>query len=221
MRAFLDNRSMRGRSPILVVCYTNHALDQFLEGVLKFESNIVRIGSRSKSEELKEKNIKKLVIQSTRMGKEQWNEKKGLIGKLKNLQAELEECFEDLSKTVLSRHNVEQIADVSEQAEILFDKMANDNDTGAALESWLGCKPKEVIANQRKILAMATTKQSASASASAAESSVLDDLFVSSRNEDLDDEDPDEIEEVQRDRMVGLEDEEQKAQQSMLSFYYW
>ncbi|KAF8768117.1 NFX1-type zinc finger-containing protein 1 [Argiope bruennichi] len=33
--------------PIMVVCYTNRALDQFLEGVLKFSTQIVRIGGRS------------------------------------------------------------------------------------------------------------------------------------------------------------------------------
>ncbi|XP_071520848.1 NFX1-type zinc finger-containing protein 1 isoform X2 [Panulirus ornatus] len=37
-------------TPILVVCYTNHALDQFLEGMATFTSNIVRVGSRTKSE---------------------------------------------------------------------------------------------------------------------------------------------------------------------------
>ncbi|XP_065567266.1 NFX1-type zinc finger-containing protein 1-like [Artemia franciscana] len=36
--------------PILIVCYTNHALDQFVEGALKFTGRIVRIGGRSKSE---------------------------------------------------------------------------------------------------------------------------------------------------------------------------
>ena len=35
-------------SPILVICYTNHALDQFLEGIAKFTQQIVRIGSQSK-----------------------------------------------------------------------------------------------------------------------------------------------------------------------------
>jgi hypothetical protein len=35
-------------SPILVICYTNHALDQFLEGIAKFTRQIVRIGSQSK-----------------------------------------------------------------------------------------------------------------------------------------------------------------------------
>ncbi|KAM4688146.1 NFX1-type zinc finger-containing protein 1-like [Discoglossus pictus] len=40
-----------GNSPILVVCYTNHALDQFLEGIHKYRTcKIVRVGSRSNSE---------------------------------------------------------------------------------------------------------------------------------------------------------------------------
>lgn len=40
--------------PILVVCYTNHALDQFLEGILEFHPDgIIRVGGRSQSEKLK------------------------------------------------------------------------------------------------------------------------------------------------------------------------
>ncbi|KAK2705482.1 hypothetical protein QYM36_015764 [Artemia franciscana] len=42
------------RSPILVVCFTNHALDQFLEGILKFTSNVVRIGLVSRTKNLNE-----------------------------------------------------------------------------------------------------------------------------------------------------------------------
>ncbi|XP_067856938.1 NFX1-type zinc finger-containing protein 1-like [Heptranchias perlo] len=39
------------QSPILVVCYTNHALDQFLEGIHTFlETGLVRVGGRSSSE---------------------------------------------------------------------------------------------------------------------------------------------------------------------------
>ena len=48
------------RGPILVVCYTNHALDQFLEGILKFNDEIVRVGSRSKNEALEKFNISNL-----------------------------------------------------------------------------------------------------------------------------------------------------------------
>ena len=44
--------------PILVVCYTNHALDQFLEGIIEFmPDRICRIGSRSKSEILENYNL--------------------------------------------------------------------------------------------------------------------------------------------------------------------
>lgn len=39
--------------PILVVCYTNHALDQFLEGIHEFHpEGIVRVGGRSQSEKM-------------------------------------------------------------------------------------------------------------------------------------------------------------------------
>lgn len=42
-------------SPMLVVCYTNHALDQFLEGILKFmKEGVIRIGNRSKNPALEQ-----------------------------------------------------------------------------------------------------------------------------------------------------------------------
>ena len=46
--------------PILVVCYTNHALDQFLEGLLGYTKNIVRAGSQSKSELMEEFNLRNI-----------------------------------------------------------------------------------------------------------------------------------------------------------------
>ncbi|XP_029006831.1 NFX1-type zinc finger-containing protein 1 [Betta splendens] len=49
------------RAPMLVVCYTNHALDQFLEGIHSFlETGIVRVGGRSNSEILKPFNLREL-----------------------------------------------------------------------------------------------------------------------------------------------------------------
>ncbi|MEE6526221.1 hypothetical protein FKM82_026712, partial [Ascaphus truei] len=47
--------------PVLVVCYTNHALDQFLEGIHRFlEKGIVRVGGRSNSEVLKQFTLRQL-----------------------------------------------------------------------------------------------------------------------------------------------------------------
>lgn len=46
-----------GNCPILIICYTNHALDQFLEGIVQFknaDSKIVRVGGRCANEALKQ-----------------------------------------------------------------------------------------------------------------------------------------------------------------------
>ncbi|RXM95922.1 NFX1-type zinc finger-containing protein 1 [Acipenser ruthenus] len=53
-------RSMGG-CPILVVCYTNHALDQFLEGIHKFlKTGLVRVGGRCASEVLQKFSLNNL-----------------------------------------------------------------------------------------------------------------------------------------------------------------
>ena len=47
--------------PILIVCYTNHALDQFLEGIQKFTRKIIRIGGGCKSDDLIPNQINELM----------------------------------------------------------------------------------------------------------------------------------------------------------------
>ncbi|XP_022808817.1 NFX1-type zinc finger-containing protein 1-like [Stylophora pistillata] len=46
------------QTPILMVSYTNHALDQFLEGLLSTTTNVVRVGGRSRSEKLDRYSLK-------------------------------------------------------------------------------------------------------------------------------------------------------------------
>ncbi|WAR28330.1 ZNFX1-like protein [Mya arenaria] len=47
-------------SPMVIVCYTNHALDQFLEGIKRFHNGkILRMGGRSSSELLKGDTLRK------------------------------------------------------------------------------------------------------------------------------------------------------------------
>jgi len=64
-----------GKGPILVVCYTNHALDQFLEGILRIlkvlnpkeEPALIRVGGRSKCEVLDQFSLHKKRITARRM----------------------------------------------------------------------------------------------------------------------------------------------------------
>ncbi|OHW94282.1 nf-x1 finger and helicase domain [Colletotrichum incanum] len=62
IRVLLANKSKARLGPIMCVCYTNHALDQLLEHLLDGGvQNIVRIGSRSKSERLDSVNLREVV----------------------------------------------------------------------------------------------------------------------------------------------------------------
>ncbi|CCF36962.1 hypothetical protein CH063_00242 [Colletotrichum higginsianum] len=62
IKVLLANKPKAKLGPIMCVCYTNHALDQLLEHLLDGGvKNIVRIGSRSKSERLGPVNMREVV----------------------------------------------------------------------------------------------------------------------------------------------------------------
>lgn len=51
IKALLHNRKAADLGPIICVCYTNHALDQLLEHLVKDGvRQVIRLGSRSKSD---------------------------------------------------------------------------------------------------------------------------------------------------------------------------
>ncbi|KAI1771870.1 hypothetical protein F4818DRAFT_449770 [Hypoxylon cercidicola] len=63
IKALLANKTKAKLGPILCVCYTNHALDQLLVHLLREKVKIIRMGSRSKAEELENVNLR-IVAQS-------------------------------------------------------------------------------------------------------------------------------------------------------------
>ena len=64
-RSLWWDNSAKKKSPILMICYTNHALDQFLELIVrecKLSNGVVRVGGRCKSDSLEPfllRNVKK------------------------------------------------------------------------------------------------------------------------------------------------------------------
>ncbi|CAI6083594.1 unnamed protein product [Clonostachys chloroleuca] len=59
IKVLLEHKEQTKMGPILCVCYTNHALDQLLEHLLdEGVDRIIRIGSRSKSERLQNRNLR-------------------------------------------------------------------------------------------------------------------------------------------------------------------
>ncbi|KAF1956385.1 hypothetical protein CC80DRAFT_563213 [Byssothecium circinans] len=61
MKVLLDAKKKVNLGPIVVVCYTNHALDQFLEHLIDTGiKKIIRIGGRSNSIKLEDHNLRKI-----------------------------------------------------------------------------------------------------------------------------------------------------------------
>ena len=84
-------------SPILVMCLTNHALDQFLEGILDMHEGkdlkLIRIGGRSKSEKVQACNLKDYKKSLRNVPKEEFQE-------LKELEAAVDVKAEEMQRTM-------------------------------------------------------------------------------------------------------------------------
>ncbi|CAH2234537.1 jg1677 [Pararge aegeria aegeria] len=106
-KTFLENLESARGSLLLLVCYTNHALDQFLEAILPITNSIVRIGGQSRNAAMESINLNTIrkkgqqaPSSSRRLFFEQRQNLKECILKLKRAQ----ECIQSLSTCVLS-HN--------------------------------------------------------------------------------------------------------------------
>jgi cold shock CspA family protein len=244
MRALLDNGELRGtaKKPILVICYTNHALDQFLEGVLKFEDKVVRIGSRSRSELLKSRNLRTLVFQGQNTGREHQKARKLLNQRLRTIQENITEAFKELNKCVLSLDDLLTLCKGTEVMEtsILPDSKAistADKENGAfvvkcserqvrslfenreeseseILESWLGMKPKDILATRMTTTPRESRNESVHSGVTksvSTTSSTSNEQKVEVENQAIDDIDDELIMKMQLERMVGDDDEEEKT----------
>ncbi|KAH9488055.1 NFX1-type zinc finger-containing protein 1 [Bulinus truncatus] len=99
--------------PILVVCYTNHALDQFLEGVLKFcPEGIVRVGGKSSSETLANFNINKLKRENKDSSATLKTSRSQCIYELKNVSKEItniQSILHSLDYDAVSEHTLKRL----------------------------------------------------------------------------------------------------------------
>ncbi|KAL8788904.1 MAG: hypothetical protein Q9213_001427 [Squamulea squamosa] len=97
IKVLLHNRRSADLGPIICVCYTNHALDQLLEHLVQDGiEQIVRIGSRSKSEILQNVNLHDLVQQIPQT-KDEGYEKYLLNQQLSSSITEIEKLLRDLN----------------------------------------------------------------------------------------------------------------------------
>lgn len=163
IKVLLDNRADANLGPILCVCYTNHALDQLLEHLVDAGiSQIIRVGSRSKSEVLEPLMLRNVArkMEGTKAEKRRaWE----LGGSLENDEKELHKLIDTFSfadswssiKQYLNDH-------LPSQHHELFGGYVDeegfeypDRDPRAALSDWLrGGAPALPGQQQRPISAL-------------------------------------------------------------------
>ena len=92
-------QNLKKNSKILVVCFTNHALDQFLESILKenhIEDSIVRIGGRCKNEI-----VKKLVLNSEKYKSFQYRDCEMKLNQIGHQMADVMKLIDTTKKLII------------------------------------------------------------------------------------------------------------------------
>ncbi|KAF8778266.1 NFX1-type zinc finger-containing protein 1 [Argiope bruennichi] len=92
----------RNPSPILVVCYTNHALDQFLEGILNFTREIVRVGGRGTNEAISRFQINNLKRNMRQDLEFLFDRSRGIMSELDLLKESVDEIKESIENSFIS-----------------------------------------------------------------------------------------------------------------------
>ena len=146
--AYLRNRHIwdpQRSAPIFVVCYTNHALDQFLQGILEIDGlqpNIIRIGGRSKNEAVSQcllrervqdarydRSIPKNLFVPFQEARSQMNTSQLQI------QKEISSCDAESKKKIIELSLLEDCIDARHCDHLLYGSLTAK---GKEIEVWLG-----------------------------------------------------------------------------------
>ncbi|XP_028173495.1 NFX1-type zinc finger-containing protein 1-like isoform X1 [Ostrinia furnacalis] len=122
---------------MLVICYTNHALDQFLEHILKVTDSIVRIGGQSKNEAMEKISLNNLrrtkkPCQATNLFQNEKRNLKLIMSKLLGAQKQID----SLSNGILTFGSMSEYVPEVEQLRIYYEGHRNRTDNDV-LMNWL------------------------------------------------------------------------------------
>ncbi|KAF5286003.1 hypothetical protein FQR65_LT13000 [Abscondita terminalis] len=127
----MNKKYWHNLSPMLIICYTNHALDQFLEHLITTTDDIVRIGNRSKN-----KNLAKFSLYEKRITLD-----RNLtdITALKATKEKLSECLIEIN--IFSRI----LNDIESNSVIINFRNFFNNEDNVELEQFCNASDQEMI----------------------------------------------------------------------------
>ena len=161
VKAFLANREVwdpKKNTPILVVCYTNHALDQFLEGIRQDEiqgkfPTVTRIGGRCKSEILEECTLKERVSTARKEKTVPFKVFRPYMDARETMQEKKEKVISDIKSLHLSKTKILWLGRlkhiISPQHTTQLNSVSQ-SDSCNPIEVWLGLQ-YEGVSNQETI----------------------------------------------------------------------
>lgn len=113
LQALTHNATKGELGPVICVTYTNHALDQLLERLVEANiTQVIRVGSRSKSEVLEKLNLRQVVTQTKLTTLE--NRQRRVAKK------ELEECISRLEKLFAQFHQAPSMKSIREHLSLRY-----------------------------------------------------------------------------------------------------
>ena len=143
-RRLAEFESQHSRSQMLVVCYTNHALDQFLEGILHFQtSGIVRVGGRSSSQSLQNHNLTSQV-RRTAAWYEEHREIQEITSKIETIRGHLSRC----NTQILKLEDLEDVIPENEYEQFLAYLSVAEKMRVQILDAWINMHPLPFLALQ-------------------------------------------------------------------------
>ena len=154
----LEGRRSAPKSPILVMCLTNHALDQFLEGILDKEENssltLIRIGGRSKSEKIAERSLYNVKRKLRNVPSDEYKEMRAHFDRATTEGEECEMMLQNYHDPKYKFVRLQEMRCVIE--EHLYSSLIQHTETEEeethALELWLGLYQKEEIVEYQPVI---------------------------------------------------------------------
>ncbi|KAH3710991.1 hypothetical protein DPMN_070490 [Dreissena polymorpha] len=139
------------KSPILVVCYTNHALDQFLEGISKVcnQEGIIRIGGRCKNENLIPfmlRNVKAKMRELQERSFKLMQSEKDCRARLRDSERKIEEMSAKIKGTtshIVPFKALEPFMNENHAKEFNLMIKMNITDENTCFQTWLAFQPFE------------------------------------------------------------------------------
>ena len=141
-------------SPILIMCFTNHALDQFLEGILDLHNDpnlsLIRIGGRSRNEKIQKYSLYNVKQTLKNVPNSEYAMYKRLLKGAdqvgKDCEKKMDSFDMDPDRGFIDQKRIKDVID-EHHYRTLLDQAETEEEMQKALEIWLGLYDKSVIEN--------------------------------------------------------------------------